>query len=242
MAPIALTNANIWIDGHDFTADSNHVTLSATSEALDATTFASGGWKEVVGGLKTPTGSVAGLWNSATADSVDSEIFPALGSPGEVVTISTSGTVLDPAYMFLAAKLKYQIGDEVGKLAPFSLDMSGSDTTGLVRGQITKGRGTVSGTGAIGSPVQLGAVGATQFLYGSLHLLGTPGSSITVKIQSDNASNFPSATDVLTIGPLTTAGGTWATRTAGALTDDWFRFNASAISGTWIVAGALGIA
>lgn len=242
MAPAALVNATIWVAGHDFSGDSNKLTLSAESEALDATTFASAGWKENRGGLKQIAASLEGFWSSAASDSVDSDVFSVLGQAGEVMTASPTGTALDPAYLVQVAKLKYEIFGEIGKLAPFKLDMSGSNNVGLVRGQITKGRGTVSGTGAIGSPVQLGAVGASQYLYGAVHLLGTPGTSITLKVQSDNATGFPSATDVVTVGPLTAAGGTWVTRTAGAITDDWFRLNVSAITGTWIVAGALGIA
>lgn len=242
MAPIALTAANIWVGGHDFTGDSNKLLLSAESDALDATTFASAGWKEFIGGLKKVESSLAGFWSSATSDSVDSEAFANLGTGGEVFTASPTGTALDAAYMYQATKLKYEIGDEVGKLAPYSLEMAGSNTVGMVRGQIAKGRGSVSGTGATGSPVQLGAVASGKYLYASLHIFGTPGTTITVKIQSDNASNFPSATDVVTIGPITTAGGTWVTRTAGPITDDWFRFNITAITGTFVIAGAIGIA
>src|SRR5260221_32798 len=52
MAPVALVNATIWVGGHDFSSDSNKLMLSAESEALDATTFGSAGWKENRGGLK----------------------------------------------------------------------------------------------------------------------------------------------------------------------------------------------
>lgn len=242
MAPVALVSANIWIDGHDFTGDSNKLMLDAEAEALDATTFASAGWRENIGGLKQIQAGVEGFWSSATADSVDSDTFSVLGAAGAVVTVSPTGTALDAAYMVQVARLKYELGDEVGKLAPFKLDMAGSNTVGIVRGQVAKARGSVSGTGAIGSAVQLGAVASGRYLYGALHLLGAPGTSITVKIQSDNAVGFPSPTDLTTIGPLTVAGATWATRTAGPLTDDWFRFNVTAVTGTWIVAAALGIA
>lgn len=241
MAPIPLTNANIWVGGHDFTGDSNKLMLAAESEALDATTFASGGFKEFAGGLKQVTAGLEGFWSSATSDSVDSDTFPALGTPGEVVTASPAGTALDPAYMVQVARLKYEIGGEVGKLAPFKLDMSGSNTVGMVRGQVAKGRGSVAGVGVLGSGVQLGTVAAGRYLYGSLHILGTPGTTITVVVESATDAVFTVPTTRATIGPLTTAGGTWATRVAGPLTDTYYRYRVSAITGTFLVAGALGI-
>lgn len=245
MSPISMTAVTPWIGGHDFTADSNKLTLSADAVALDSTTFASGGWNEHVAGLKTITGQLSGFWSSAAADSVDSEVFANLGAGGEPFTASPSGTALDPAYMFLATKLKYGIGDVVGNLAPFSLDVAGGGPgvagATLVRGQVAKGRGSVAGTGVLGSGLNLGAVSATQSLYASLHVLGTPGTSITVSVESDDNSGFTSPATVATIGSLTAAGGTWV-KVAGALTDSYFRFKVSAIVGTFVVAGAIGIA
>ena len=61
-------------------------------------------------------------------------------------------------------------------------------------------------------------------------------------IESDDNGSFTSATTRATIGPLTATGGTWVTRVAGAITDDYYRFNVTAITGTFSVGAAFGIA
>ena len=237
MSIFPLLDCTTWVDDYDFTGDSNKLTLDAEVEDLDGTVFGGGGWKKLAGGLKTVSGSLEGFWQSGP----DAEGFSDLGNASRPVTVSPTGAALSTAFLFQATKLKYSAFGEVGALTPFTLDMSGSTTVGMVRGQVAAAKQSVAATGALGSPVQLGAVSSTQKVYAIVHIFGTPGTTITVKVQSDNASNFPSAADVATIGPLTTAGGTWMTPVAGVIADDWFRFNVSAITGTFTVAGAIAV-
>lgn len=237
MSIFPLLDATTFVDDYDFTGDSNKITVDAEVEDLDGTVFGGGGWKRLAGGLKTVTASLEGFWQSGP----DGEGFSDLGNAARPVTVSPTGVAASIAYLFQVTKLKYSAFGDVGSLTPFSLDMSGSNTVGMVRGQVAAAKQAVSATGALGSAVQLGAVSSTQKVYAIFHIFGTPGTTITVKVQSDNASNFPSATDVATIGPLTTAGGTWMTPVAGPNTDDWFRFNVSAITGTFTVAGAIAV-
>lgn len=241
MATFALTDAFVYVGGHDFTGDSNQLSLSCEGEQLDKTTFGSAGWREHALGLKTSALNVSGFWQSATADAVDPEIFPNLGVAGRVTTISDIQTEGQPAYMLQAMKHQYQLLGQIGELAPFSVQGGCSDGVGVVRGQLAKEKGSVSGTGAIGTALNLGAVGASQFVYATLHLFGTAGTTITVVVESDDASNFPSATTRITFGPLTASGGTWGTRVAGSITDTWWRARVTAITGTWTVGCAIGI-
>ncbi len=238
-----LFDAATFIDGYDFTCQTNKGSLEAEAEELDATTFCSGGFKARRGGLKGWTLSTEGFWHSAASDAVDPVSFAGLGVAGRVVTVTPQQDEAEGAYLGLGTQFNYALFDaNVGELAPFSLSAQGSDKTGLIRGQLAVARTTVTTTGAKGSPVQLGAVVADERLYAAIHLLGTAGTSITLKIQSDNASNFPSATDQATVGSLTAVGGTWMTPVAGAITDDWFRVSVSAISGSWDIAVSIGIA
>lgn len=236
-----LFDSLIYIGGHDFTGDSNKGNLSGEAAALDATTFASGGHEEVKGGLKKFDGSFEGFWESAETDAVDPEAFEALGVAGQIVAVTPTGVQGGPCYFGQSSKLKYSLFGSVGELPPYTLSLGGSSTVGLVRGRLAVAKASVTTTGAKGAAVQLGAVAADEHVYAVVHLFGTPGTTITIKVQSDNASNFPSATDVATIGPLTAAGGTWMTPVAGAITDDYFRFNVSAITGTWLIAAAIGV-
>lgn len=242
MTAAPLLNSTIYVGGHDFTADTNKGMFSADAAVNDATTFASQGWKEGKGGLKSFEASLEGFWASATADAVDPEIFPRLGVADEVASVAPTGAEGGPCYICQASKLQYSLFGEIGQLIPFALGLGGSNTQGAVRGLLAKAKGEVSATGATGTALQLGAASADQFVYAAVHVFGTPGTTITIKVQSDNASNFPSATDIATIGPLTAAGGTWMTRVAGPITDDWFRINVSAITGTFTIAGAVGVA
>lgn len=240
MAVWAITNAEIYVDSHDFTGDSNEVRLACDGVALDKTNMRSGGWRESVIGVKQSNLQAAG-YAQFGADTTDEWQFANLGSSGKVVTLGGIETEGQPAWMLQSLPVDFRYGGTHGELAPYSLAGVCSDGVGVVRGQLAKALGTVSGTGAIGTALNLGAVSASQFAYSTIHLTGTPGTSITVVVESDDASNFPSATTRITHGSFTTVGGRWGTRVAGSITDTWWRARVTAISGTWTVAVAIGI-
>lgn len=243
MAPTILTAATIWIGGHDFSGELNKVSVNAEAEELDKTTFASEGWSENAKGLKNVAASHEGFWWSDDEDAVDPEVFPNLGVSDQAETVSPDGQAGSPAMMFQNTSLKYTLFGDVGQLTPFTLDSAGSNTQGMKRGLVAVPKGEVDATGVAGSPVNLGAGAAGKFLYAIFHVF-TAGTTISLKIESDSAEAFPSPADVTdaTIGPLTARGGTWMVRVdASSITDTWFRFNATAITGTFTVAGALAI-
>ena len=86
--------------------------------------------------------------------------------------------------------------------------------------------------------MNLGAVGASEALYAAFHVISS-GTTITVALQSDDNAGFSSPTVRATLGPITTAGATWV-RVAGPFTDTYYRFVVTAITGSHIVAGAIG--
>lgn len=240
MAPIAYTNAFVYTGSHDFTGDSNKLELKAEAEAKPSTTFGSGGWEEFVVGLRKLDFSLAGFWQSATSDAVDPDVFNNLGA-SQVFTIGPAATEGGVAETFQAADFNYQLFGALGDVAPFDVSAQAKDGVGVVRGQLTKAKGTVSATGATGTALNLGAVGASQYLYATLHLFGTAGTSITAVVETAAASNFASPTTRITFGPLTAAGGSWGTRVAGAVTDTWQRLRVTAITGSWVVACAIAV-
>lgn len=240
MAAQVFTNICTYVAGHDFTGDTNDVALQMDMKTPDRTNFGSGGWEEVGFGLRSSALDMKGFWQSATTDAVDVESFPDLGTADRVVTLAPTGVAGDPAYMLQAGKFAYSLGGAIGDMAPFTLNCRGTNGVGVVRGVLTKAKGSVSATGALGSGVQLGAVSSTQYLYASFHVFSA-GTTLSVVVESDDNSGFASATTRATIGPLTTTGGTWATRVAGPITDDFFRFRVTAITGTFSVAGAIAV-
>lgn len=239
MAVEALLDAFAYVAGHDFTTDTNQGQLNNSAAALDATTFGSNGWQENAYGLKSFDFAYSGFWQSALADAVDVEAFGdiAVERPHTWGLKEVEGS---PAFMFNAAKTAYNIGGEVGPLAPFSLQSNGTDKYGAIRGQLAKAKGAMNATGLLGSVVNLGAVAANQYLYATFHIF-TAGTTATIQVQSDDNGGMASPTTVATIGPLTARGGTFMARVAGPITDTFYRFNVSAITGAFVAAGAIGI-
>lgn len=240
MTTFVMTDVTTYVGGYDFTTDLNKVIVKAEVDELDATTFGGGGYKARLGGLRDVMADMGGFWQSATSAAVDPQVFSELGTADRPVTILPAPTETSIAYMFLGAKFSYEMFGQVGEITPFALSMKGTNTYGLVRGQLAKARGNVSATGAAGSALSLGAVGAGQYLYAALHVFSA-GTTVTVQVQSDDDGGMSSPTTRGTIGPVTTTGGTWLVRVAGPITDTFWRLNVSAITGTFNVAGAIGI-
>ena len=239
MVAFALTNVFAHVAGYDFTSDANNATIATDAESLDATAFGPG-WRSFVGGLKSSAFNMAGFWQSAATQAVDPEAFAALGVSDRVLTFGESNVEGDPAYMLQALETSYALGGTVGEIAPFTIAAVGSNGAGTVRGKLTKSRGNVTTTGAIGTGVLLSAASATQYVYCTVHIF-TAGTTVTLQLQSDDNAGFSSPTTIATIGALTASGGTWATRVAGPLTDTYFRLNVSAITGTFNMAAAIGV-
>lgn len=240
MSAQALLNVTSYVDNHDFTGDSNVAQLAIDAVQLDASTFRSGGWMENAYGAKNAQFNLQGFWQSALADAVDPELWAGLGTVDRVHTIAPDEIATGVAYMLRAGENSYQLLDGgYGQLAKFTVAAQVSNGP-AVRGQLAKIKGAASATGPLGSGVNLGAVASGQYLYAAFHVF-TVGTTITVQVQSDDNSGFTTPTVVGTIGPLTLRGGYWMTRVAGPLTDTWYRFNVSAVTGAHVVAGAIGI-
>lgn len=243
MGTEALLNATTFVGGFDFTGTMNQLSLSGDMEELDSTAFGSVA-RSRTAGLQDVAGQLVGFWDSG-AGQVDPEVYATIGVANQVVTHTPHGTAGQVAYMYEAKEFSYNLFGEVGQLAPYTLTLAGSSGNthpGLIRGQLAAAKGDVSATGALGSALNLGAVDAGEYLYLGFHVF-TAGTTISVKVESDDNAGFTTPSDVAgaTIGPLTTAGGTWMTRVAGPITDTYFRLNVTAITGTFNVAGVIGI-
>jgi hypothetical protein len=242
MAPVVLTEAFAYVGSHDFTGDSSKLSVAAQRVKKPSTTFRDRGFEASKKGLFSVTVELVGFADFDDNGS-DEQVFNALAA-NNITQVGTCGPVEtegELAWMSAGNVYEYGAGEGIGELAPMKLVGTGSDRYGLIRGVLLKKMATVNATGATGAAVELGAVGANEYLYSSFHLLGAAGTSITAVVESDDNSGFTSATTRLTFGPSTAVGGTWATRVAGAITDTWWRLRVSAVSGTWTVAAAIGI-
>lgn len=243
MAEYAVLNAFNYIGSLDLTPDANAWSLDGTTEVRDKTTFRNTGsrrWKSTLFGTKFsvngfsdvgPAGNDLATWNMykarapqvVTAGNIEAEGQPCVLTQGLLAQLQPGG------------------GGNVGDLGALATSWQGSDPYGGIRGVLLAEQQVVSTTGAKGTAVQHGAVASDERLFATLHLLGTAGTSITAVIESDDNSNFTSATTRYTWSALTAANGYWATPVAGAITDTWWRLRVTAVSGSWTVAAAIGI-
>lgn len=79
MAKMVLTSTYVSVGGNDLSAYASKAELSVEVEDQDTTTFASLGWKESIGGLKSATLAVAFKQDVAAA-AIDSILWPLLGT------------------------------------------------------------------------------------------------------------------------------------------------------------------
>jgi len=239
MAAFALTNVTTYVNGHDFTCDQNQAQIDVSVNPLDVTTMCSGGATTLIGGVRSSSANLAGFWQ-AGADQVDPEAFADLSTSNNVVTFAAAGTEGARALILRTQQTNYQLFGQHGEAAPFSVAMSGSDGQGVIESFLAVAKQSVTSTGALGTGVQHGAVAADEYLYASFHVFSA-GTTITAVVESDDNGSFSSATTRATFGPITTTGGNWATRVAGAITDDYWRVRVTAITGTFSIAAAIGI-
>lgn len=240
MGSFALTDATAWVAGHDFTTQTSQLSVTVDAEQLDSTTFGGGGFRSRAGGVKSVTAQLAGYWESALTAAPDPQAFPDLGVADRVVTMAPTPAEGSVAYFAQLGKFGYQLFGQMGELTPFSLDMAGTNGVGMVRGQVAKAKGNVSASGAAGSVLQLGTVAAGQYLYAALHVFSA-GTTLTVQVQSAATVGFASPTLRGTFSAATTTGGLWLARVPGPITDAYYRLNVSAVTGTFQIAGAIGI-
>lgn len=242
MATFTLTDVAVHMDGYDFSTDSNELTLGVEVADNETTTFQSGGYRTRVAGLKDVTLDLSGFWQSDTV-AVDPKAFGLLGQTPKVVSVSPTATQGDTAYLFRGGEFSYELFGSIGDATPFSVSVMASDGIGVVRGKTAKSKGTVSATGALGAGLtDLSTddqVSSTQFLYAALHVFSA-GTTITVDLESDDNAGFTTPTTRATFGPLTAAGSSW-TRVAGPITDTFYRFNVTTVTGTFTVAGVIAI-
>ena len=221
MAKYAALAHTVYLDGYELTTDLGSMGLSIARDPLENTTFSpTRVARSRIAGLEDVQANGSGPWQ-AGAGAVDPQLFGNLGVL-KVITMTPAAVEAERAYFFRATDYMYRpFGNSVGELGTFEWSAQaakggGTLSSGAIAGYLGKARGDVSATGALGTHKQLGAVSATQHLYGVVHLFGTPGTTVTVVLESDDSAAFSSATTRITFGPLTTAGATFS-RVAGAI-------------------------
>src|SRR6266704_2100167 len=235
MANLALINVTTYVGAVGLYVYANKATLKFSAADLDGTTFQATHQVRLPG-LKMVDYQLSGFWDSL----MDVAQFATLGSANQAVTVVPEGLELKTAYLFQAGEFSYEEFGSIGEITPFAISLSGTNAVGVIRGQQIAQNRSVSATGQVGSIATITGPTSTQFLYATFHI-STAGTTITVLVESAPTAGFAAPTTRATIGPLTTTGGTFMTRVAGPITDGFWSFNVSAITGTFLVTGAIGV-
>ncbi|MEW2177143.1 hypothetical protein AB0890_12540 [Streptomyces sp. NPDC005406] len=242
MGKFILLDTRLFAPGADLSGASNKIELTSEIEDKDATTYRSGGWKEVLGGLGSAEISAEGLWEAGDPSMVDDASWSTLGGIGPYTVCPGDSVVGALAYVTSGMRADYKVGDAVGEIAPWSGTVKSSWP--LVRGQIAHPPGTARTATGTGTGLNLGAIPAGKRLYAALHVLSATGTtpSITARIESGDAT-FTAPTTRLTFAAATTAGGQILRGTGTAVADAYYRV-AWTVTGTtpsFMFAVSLGI-
>ena len=128
MAKMVLLASFVSVGGNDLSSYCNSIELTTEVDAQDATTFASLGWKEVLGGLKS-AGLALGFKQDVAAAALDSIIWPLFGTVFTFETRLSNAVVgtSNPKYTGSVLLNKWTpIGGSVGDIAEVSVDWPSS--------------------------------------------------------------------------------------------------------------------
>ncbi len=241
MANLVLTDVLVLVNGADLTGNSNKLEVATSVEELDATDFYSGGWREQVGGLASHEWTLEGYWEAGDTSKPDDRLWTDLGTTAcwTAAMQQATGSV---AYLGNVYNGSHKIGGEVGTIAP--LEARGLGNGRVVRGQLLHPAATARTTTGTTTGVQLGALTASQAMFGALHVVSTSGTgpSLIVKLQSASTQGG-SYTDRITFTTATTSRTSQLSSVAGAVTDTWWRvsYTIAGTSPSYLFAVAAGI-
>jgi hypothetical protein len=130
MAVMALTTEYTSINAVDESANIKSSTLTIDVNPLDTTDFASAGWTEVIGGLKSGTLAIE-FQDDVAAAAIDSKLWALLGTvvAFEVRLTSAAVGASNPKWTGSVLITSHSVGGAVGDLATKSLSFP---TTGAV--------------------------------------------------------------------------------------------------------------
>lgn len=220
MSELALTNCKLWLAGYDFSGNANALAMDYSADMVDVTAFGDT-TRSRIGGLKDASFAHTGFVDLSD-NGVDEVFFSKVGVVDELMSVApTTGANGEPVYFGKIATAKYSPSGQLGDAMKFSVD--GNATGPLIRGKVLK-FGTVTSTGT-GTAYQSGAVGASEYAYAGLHVLGASGTlpTLDVVIQSSADQAFTSPTTRFTFAQKSAIGAQYMTPVAGAITDTWWR-------------------
>ena len=135
MAIQALTAEVVTINSVDYSDHCKSATLALDAAQLDTTDFASAGWTEMIGGLKSGTLTLEFMDDFAD-DDLDEELYALLGTVVAFTVKVNSGAIStsNPEYQGNILVTEWNVGGAVGDLATKSLSFP---ITGAITRDVT---------------------------------------------------------------------------------------------------------
>ncbi len=233
MGKMIFLDSRVFVSGADLSGWSNKIEVGEEWEAKKTTTFRSGGAEENIAGLGGVDVSASGLWE-AGAPGLPDDAFWATRRVIEPWSMAPTGASDTAAgnlmYLTQALRTKSKLGDNIGEVAPWDIDASGSWP--LVRGQSAHPSGTArTATGSGDVLDMIAGPAAGQAVYANLHVTGVQagGATITVTVQSSTVIGFGAPTTRGTF-VLAAAVGGQAMKISNPGTDRYWRVG-------WTIAG-----
>lgn len=200
-------DARVWFNQHDLSAYLHTASLAAAQDTADATTFASGGWKESEPGQVGVSVAMAGYHDP---DFTALEDY--LGSSGGILTACAGGASAVGDQARLAQVLTSTLtpaNTPVGGLIAIAWDVTADAALGI--GEVLHPKGEDTNT-TTGDSKNDGAATTTGWMS-HLHVFAVDGGSWVIKLQ-DSADN--SSWSDVTGGAFTAATGATSQRLTSA--------------------------
>lgn len=213
----------IWYGGNDLTAAANEVSVDWSSAAVDVTNMASAGNVELLTGLDDTTMSVMSFVDNPVAN--DGQAFTNRGAV-DLLTFAALPATLTPVlgervYACRALLTSTPRTLKVGDAHRMNMTLYAAETSGLLQGAVLAPKTSSTGSGNT-TPFAAGA--ATDAAFLGVHIFSRTGDRTITPILQSDTTGFPSPTNVVTFGALSTVGATFGT-TAGPTTDTFWRVN-----------------
>lgn len=133
MAVLALTSARVEINAVDMSQYVTGVELPVDADELETTNFGSGGWKTVIGGLKSATVKVS-FNDDFAVTSVDDRLWALLGTVVTLKVRPTSAAISTTNPEYQTSVLVNSLQPVAGKVG----DLATQDLTWPISGAITR--------------------------------------------------------------------------------------------------------
>ena len=225
MAQFILTNAKVYASSYDVSGYCSSGEIQKSSDMHDVTPFGATEHRWAPG-LQGGNWSLQGFTEYGTTPIKIEKIIVTLGGVRDKpLTIIPEGATVPNIAIFLPAAFHgADIGGPHGNPDTFTWN-GGTSKWQPVSGFLEEpGAVARTSTGSTAGQ-QLGAVAANQYLYAAVHVFPGGTGTADIVVQSDTVG-FGSPTTQITFAQINSVtGGSAIGRVAGAIADDYFRFN-----------------